>query len=133
MRKALVFLFIFVAVAGFAQVEYKYQNEETKALWAEWNVEINTIKSTVVLFLHSLPFEVFSEDIDFYSESLLFLGDILLIDDVSLFNNLLREGEILSLDIVIRKMYEAVSQLPLTDEEKLHALERISFIEKEYR
>ena len=42
MRKALIFLFVFVGIAGFAQVEYKYQNEETKALWAEWNVEINT-------------------------------------------------------------------------------------------
>ena len=96
MRKALIFLFVFVGIAGFAQVEYKYQNDEVKAIWEEWNVEINTIKYTVVLFFHSLPFEVFSEDIDFYSESLLFLGDILLIDDVSLFNNLLREGEILS-------------------------------------
>ena len=55
----------------------------------------------------------------------------LLIDEVSVFNDyLLYENEILSLDIVKRKMYEAVSQLPLSDEEKLYALKRISFIKE---
>ena len=48
-----------------------------------------------------------------------------------MFNDyLLYENEILSLDIVKRKMYEAVSQLPLSDEEKLYALKRISFIKE---
>lgn len=126
MRKALVFLFIFVAVAGFAQVEYKYQNEETKALWAEWENEREEAKAVALIFLHSLPLEVILEEPE---ELDIFLG--LLIDEVSVFNDyLLYENEILSLDIVKRKMYEAVSQLPLTDEEKLNVLKKISFMKE---
>lgn len=126
MRKALVFLFIFVAVAGFAQVEYKYQNEEVKALWEEWEEENGEAKAVALIFLHSLPLNVILEEPE---ELDIFFG--LLIDEVSLFNDyLLYENEILSLDIVIRKMYEAVSQLPLTDEEKLHTLKRISFMKE---
>lgn len=125
MRKALIFLFVFVGIAGFAQVEYKYQNDEVKAIWEEWEEEREEAKAAALLFLHSLPLNVILEEPE---ELDIFLG--LLIDEVSLFNNLLCEGEILSFGIVIRKMYEAVSQLPLTDEEKLHALKRISFMKE---
>lgn len=95
MRKASVFLFIFVAVAGFAQEyvtpEYKYLNDEVKALWEEWEEEREEVKAAALLFLHSLPLNVILEEPE---ELDIFLG--LLIDEVSLFNNLLREGEILS-------------------------------------
>lgn len=90
-----VTLFVFVGIAGFAQVEYKYQNDEVKAIWEEGSVDRGEIKYTIILFFHSLPFGIFSEDIDFDSEALLFLGD-LLIYEVSVFNDLLSEGEILS-------------------------------------
>ena len=126
MRKALVFFFVFVGIAGFAQVEYKYQNDEVKAIWEEWEEEREEAKAAALLFLHSLPLNVILEEPE---ELDIFLG--LLIDEVSLFNDyLLYENEILSLGIVIRKMYEAVSQLPLTDEEKLHALKKISFMKE---
>ena len=95
MRKALVFLFVFVAVAGFAQEyvtpEYKYLNDEVKALWEEWENERAEVKAVVFVFLHSLPLDVIIDELEEID-----LLKYLLIDDVSLFNNLLREGEILS-------------------------------------
>lgn len=130
MRKALIFLFVFVGIAGFSQEyvtpEYKYLNDEVKALWEEWENEREEAKAVALIFLHSLPLEVILEEPE---ELDIFLG--LLIDDVSVFNDyLLYENEILSLDIVKRKMYETVSQLPLTDEEKLNALKKISFMKE---
>ena len=62
MRKALIFLFVFVGIAGFAQEEYKYQNEETKALWAEWEEENGEAKAVALIFLHSLPLNVILEE-----------------------------------------------------------------------
>lgn len=135
MKKFLVILMIIVSTAVFGQdgqervdVKYNFSSEAIKLLWEEWEEEREEGKLMAVLFLHSLPFDIVSTDD--YEELAFFY--CLLLDDVALFNNIIYTTDYnLSIPLITRKMFSALTELPISDEDKLKSMKIIGLMKNE--
>lgn len=135
MKKFLVILMIIVSHAVFGQdgqervdVKYSFSSEAIKSLWEEWEEEREEGKLMAVLFLHSLPFDIVSK----VDEEALSFFYALILDDVSLFNDIIYTTEYnLSIQLITRKMFSALTELPISDEDKLKSMKIIGLMKNE--
>ena len=130
MKKFLFALFLpLLSAALFAQQEgegielkYSFSSETVESLWKEWESEREEGKLLTLFFLHSLPIEIVTE-VD--NEELSFFYALLL-DDVSLFNDIIYTPDInISIDLIERKIFSALITLPLRDEDKLKSMKML--------
>ena len=103
-------------------MEYSFSSETVESLWKEWESEREEGKLLTLFFLHSLPIEIVTE-VD--NEELSFFYALLL-DDVSLFNDIIYTPDInISIDLIERKIFSALITLPLRDEDKLKSMKML--------
>ena len=104
------------------ELEYSFSSETVESLWKEWESEREEGKLLTLFFLHSLPIEIVTE-VD--NEELSFFYALLL-DDVSLFNDIIYTPDInISIDLIERKIFSALITLPLRDEDKLKSMKML--------